>query len=501
MNRALRVVFIASVVAVAVAVLAWLGWGLAVRLPIDRAAARLTGKDSRARRDAVAYLVNSERPYATERLAAFLATQPRPSPERSEVLAAMAEAGPKAITPMLLALHPGPRALSDPAAPPPKTCARQREARDLVQRIGPPATPHLIALMDWPDDAIRDKAIELLGYTGDPSAAAALVNLLDDPACAVQWAALRGLGHLRDPTTVEPIIRVLESPGHPAVRGAAAWVLGDVGDRRAVGPIIRTLGDRDTDVRSYAASAFQRIVGHSTGDPLLRWLGDPECRLRDAAAVVLTDISEERAVEQLMMILLNGDSSARAVPTSGLQDTEPRIKAAAATTLSILGDFRGTQVLIEMLGDPDVAIQADAVQGLSFSRDPRAVPALSKRLSEGRPGRLETVRALARIGTPEALKAVDEHLDVDLGKFAAEYRAYIRRGDPRELAALAAVLECSGTLAMAEDYYLSGNDLLRTLAVRWAERNHLHNRLPAAADTPDRPKWGIAAPEDSPETE
>ncbi|MHC4713584.1 MAG: HEAT repeat domain-containing protein [Planctomycetota bacterium] len=388
MNRALRLIFITSFIAVGAAALAWVGWGLASRLPIDRAAGRLTGKDSRLRREAVEYLVNSQRPYATERLAVFLATQPRFTAERTEVLAAMAELGPKAVIPMFLALHLDPRDLPE-GGPALHRYVLQGDARDLVRKIGPPAATHLIPFLEWPDDNVRADSAELLGFTKDEAAASALVGLLDDKAPSIRRAALRGLAYLKDGTTVEVIIRVLESDRNSSVRAAAARTLGAIGDRRAVEPLINALDDMEGEIRSSAAGAFQMMPDPRAAERLLRCLSDPESRVRGAALRAFTKISDERAVEPVIRILIEGDSSVREVAASALaragdsraveplasvlKDEKPRTRVAVARALMVLGDARGMDALIGMLGGPDLAIRGDAIEGLSFSRDPRAV--------------------------------------------------------------------------------------------------------------------------------
>src|SRR5450756_828303 len=58
------------------------------------------------------------------------------------------------------------------------------------------------------------------------------------------------------------------------VRNAAAGALGQIGDARAVGPLIAALKDQDSNVRRAAAGALVEISAPSVM-PLIAALGDP----------------------------------------------------------------------------------------------------------------------------------------------------------------------------------------------------------------------------------
>ena len=57
---------------------------------------------------------------------------------------------------------------------------------------------------------------------------------------------------------VEGLIRALKDKDRH-VRSWAARALGEIGDKRAVGPLIKALRDKDSGVREYAAEALEKI--------------------------------------------------------------------------------------------------------------------------------------------------------------------------------------------------------------------------------------------------
>ena len=59
-------------------------------------------------------------------------------------------------------------------------------------------------------------------------------------------------------TLVGPLVECLEDPD-PAVREQAAWALGQIGDRRAIDPLLAAGCDRDEHVRDAARWALTSL--------------------------------------------------------------------------------------------------------------------------------------------------------------------------------------------------------------------------------------------------
>jgi HEAT repeat protein len=90
-----------------------------------------------------------------------------------------------------------------------RDASERMHARTRLERIGKPAVPVLIGLLNDRNEHVRWEACKALVKIQDPSAAEALVLALDDNSTAVQWLAaeaLIGLGTL----AVAPLLRLLE---------------------------------------------------------------------------------------------------------------------------------------------------------------------------------------------------------------------------------------------------------------------------------------------------
>jgi hypothetical protein len=136
----------------------------------------------------------------------------------------------------------------------------------------------------------RLKACTKLGQLGDARAIEPLITRLGDRDSAVQQAACRALGQLGDARAIEPLIAHLGDRWDSALRQAACRALGQLGDTRAIEPLIARLGNRD--VQQAAKSALVAI-GPATVAPLVAWLRGGSAReSQEAAGQVISAITQ-----------------------------------------------------------------------------------------------------------------------------------------------------------------------------------------------------------------
>ena len=150
------------------------------------------------------------------------------------------------------------------------------------------------------DEHVRWKAAGALGNMGDTRAVEPLIQTLKDDV-DVRWAAALALGKIGDAKAVEPLIQALKDESS-SVREIAAGALGNIGDVRAVEPLIQTLKDDVHDVRHVAAEALVKI-GKPAAEPLSKTLKYEDrvrgSEVRRITAMVLGKIGDARAVEWL----------------------------------------------------------------------------------------------------------------------------------------------------------------------------------------------------------
>ena len=119
------------------------------------------------------------------------------------------------------------------------------------------------------------EAAHALGQLGDPRAVAPLIQALRDADGGVRREAAHALGQLGDSRVVEVLIQALHD-ADGGVRREAAHALGQLGDPRAVAPLIQALHDADSEVRWEAARTLRQLGDPRIVAPLIQALYDAE---------------------------------------------------------------------------------------------------------------------------------------------------------------------------------------------------------------------------------
>jgi HEAT repeat protein len=137
---------------------------------------------------------------------------------------------------------------------------------------------------------IRAQAIDGLTRIRGAEVAPAIIPLLRDRKQRIRWEAARALGEIGDPRAVEPLLDLLARSTRPFGKGAAIVGLSHLGDRRAVEPIVTALRAAwVTDPRSGEGL----LLGEED------WQARQEFELRRDATKALLRLGGERAESEL----------------------------------------------------------------------------------------------------------------------------------------------------------------------------------------------------------
>jgi HEAT repeat protein len=166
------------------------------------------------------------------------------------------------------------------------------------------------------DWKVRTAAARALGDIGDARAVEPLIAALKDKDSHVREATVRALGKIGDARAVKALSAALKG-GDWLVRKAAAEALGKIGDARAVKPLIAALKDEVSDVREAAAGALCEIGDARAVEPLIAALKDGNFYVRQAAAGALGAIGAP-AVKPLIAALKDKDSDVRKAAAGAL---------------------------------------------------------------------------------------------------------------------------------------------------------------------------------------
>jgi HEAT repeat protein len=97
---------------------------------------------------------------------------------------------------------------------------------------------------------------------------------------------------------VDPLIDALLNNRNKDIKISAAKVLGEIGDEKAIDPLITTLSSPHKLLRREASTSLIKI-GKSAVDPLINLLTNDDWKIRGAAAWALGSIGDARAIEPL----------------------------------------------------------------------------------------------------------------------------------------------------------------------------------------------------------
>jgi len=167
----------------------------------------------------------------------------------------------------------------------------------------------LVARGDGPETSPGLEAARALVRIGRP-VVEPLVSVLRDEDSYIQRYAAWVLGQIGDPRAVEPLIAALGNED-PFVSEKAAWALGEIKDRRAVEALITALNHEEWWVRTRAAEAVGKIGDRRAVEPLIAATKDEEAFVRSNAAVALGEIRDPRVVEPLIAALKDEDLNVR----------------------------------------------------------------------------------------------------------------------------------------------------------------------------------------------
>jgi HEAT repeat protein len=209
-----------------------------------------------------------------------------------------------------------------------------------------PILDHCIRALAAPNECVAAKAARVLGQLGHQRAVEPLIATLRDQGnrLTVFQAVTQALVQI-GAAAVEPLITALENPHeHWRVRNTVPFLLGRIGDPRAVRPLIWALGDPSYWVHGGASEALVRI-GTDAVSLLIAALDHPRATIRRGSAVALGQIGDRRAVAPL---------------NSKLKDEEPWVRESSARALGHIGDARSIFELHTLLDENQGAVRQAA---------------------------------------------------------------------------------------------------------------------------------------------
>jgi HEAT repeat protein len=175
--------------------------------------------------------------------------------------------------------------------------------------------------------------------------------------------ALEGTG----PSTVEYLIELLKHKEMFYVRSSSAWVLGWLGDKRAIEPLVAALGDAGVVGNPWVAQvqvafALGRLGDKRAIEPLIEVL-KRSTPLKNEDSALFKESGQRSVAKTLDALVKIGPPAVE--PLIGvLKDENAFVRSFAAKGLGELGDKRAIEALVEVLKDEDEEVRQSATEAL-----------------------------------------------------------------------------------------------------------------------------------------
>ncbi len=183
----------------------------------------------------------------------------------------------------------------------------------------------------------KDAAITL-GEMGDERAIAPLLTALRDSEWNVREAAQDALAQI-GPPAVESLIKALREY---QIRTFVIQVLGKIKDERVLDPLMVQL--RNEEFKDVATKALVEL-GLPAVERLMAVLNDKDKNVRKHAVIALGEIGVSEAIEPLI---------------DATRDEDWMVRLQAIAALDLIGDDRGKPAVKALTKDPDFAVQMRA---------------------------------------------------------------------------------------------------------------------------------------------
>lgn len=210
----------------------------------------------------------------------------------------------------------------------------------------------------------------------------AMEMLKEQEEMARYYAAL-ALGNIGDKRAVKPLIAALKDKD-PFVRKYAIQALGKIGDKSAIEPLKESLYDYCLENRLDSALALEKLgwkPKNGKESLYLNWAKKKWEDIEDTELLILELKDENRAVrrgaaEVLSKISKKGDRRALFSLIFALKDTDWAVPIYAAEALGNIGDTQAVESLIVALKDNDSRVREKVAEALGKIKDRRAIKPL-----------------------------------------------------------------------------------------------------------------------------
>ncbi len=204
-------------------------------------------------------------------------------------------------------------------------------------------------LLGHDDGHVRSYAARGLANIGDVRAVKPLMDKLDDLYEDVQESVVRALVNLKEGINMDSLVSLLKNE-NPVLRRNAVMVLGALGTSHIVSTISFALKDDDVLVRRAVVKALSSIDLEAAYESLLVAFADEDSWIRAAAVASIGQAGLDRYVNHVKVLLT---------------DSDDMVRASACKALGLIGTQENVSELKELIDDENGFVSIAAIEAMA----------------------------------------------------------------------------------------------------------------------------------------
>lgn len=269
------------------------------------------------------------------------------------------------------------------------------------------------------DFSLTGVTVSALEQIDDSAILPCLLDTLGDENANLRWIAASVLGNLKNPLAVPRLLEVVRYDADTGVKRISIEALGQIGDRRALLPLLDLLKQLDNVILQTVIWSLGRLRESAITPNLLNFLKHPNWNVAEITAWALGEFKSREALPFLHDALKHTNMNVRLATVVALgkirapesikfikeiaqHDSETLVRQAATIALGNTKDKQVLPIIEKLMNDGDYDVRRAAIFAYTSIRGNLAIPSLSILLNDNSLG-MAAAESIGLVGDSEAV--------------------------------------------------------------------------------------------------
>jgi len=213
----------------------------------------------------------------------------------------------------------------------------------------PEVEKKVAAYLDDSNENVRYISAKILGTIGTKISVEPLLSALAEPSSLVRLQIVEALGKIGDPSCVKAMVQFMQDENDPRVKATMIKIAGILGNNDLIPMIIMYLNDKDDRIRANAVEALDMLGDSSIVDVITPFLKDKSNRVKANAAITISKYDKEKS---------------KAILEDMLDSDDEWMRASACFALGEIGDDTVIEKIVSLIDDDFWVVSRNAIDAL-----------------------------------------------------------------------------------------------------------------------------------------